>query len=101
MRPPLAKVATNRSLLRADNPVVRLVTETKPVATPTGTVTVSWVGVAAVTVARNPPSSTRLLVGFVSNWLPVIVMVDPGCPTVGLNELIVGAMSNVRCVSTT
>ena len=45
--------------------------------TPAGTVSVSCVNVAAVTVARTAPNHTILLAGVVLKFVPVIVTVVP------------------------
>ena len=57
---------------------------------PTGTVTVSEVVVAAVTVAFVAPKKTILLAGNGSNPVPVIVTTVPTGPDMGENELIMG-----------
>ena len=55
-----------------------------------GTVTVSAVAVAAVTVTGAPPMVTVLSARVVLNWLPFRVADDPGTIGDGLIELMVG-----------
>ena len=57
---------------------------------PAGTVTVSCVAVAAVTVALVPPKKTMLLAGVGLKFVPVMVTVVPMGPEVGVKKLIVG-----------
>ena len=61
---------------------------------PPGTVTVREVAEAAVTVAAVPPEPPNLTVfeaGVVWKFVPVMVMLPPMSPAVGVNEVIVGA----------
>ncbi len=58
-------------------------------AMPPGTVTVSEVAVAAVTVAAVPPEPPNLTVfdaGVVWKLVPVMVMLAPMLPVVGVND---------------
>lgn len=67
-------------------------TEIAPVVALPGTVTVSELAVAAVTVAlMPPPNKTMLLAGVVLKLVPVMVTVVPAAPEVGVNPVIVGA----------
>ena len=58
---------------------------------PTGTVAVSEVAVAAVTVALVAPKYTMLLAGVVLKLVPVIVTDVPGLAGLGETEVIIGA----------
>ena len=57
---------------------------------PVGTVTVSWVSVAVVTVAWVAPKNTMLLAGVASKLVPVMVTEVPTGPLVGEKEVMVG-----------
>src|SRR4029079_1638560 len=56
----------------------------------TGTVTVSCVADAAVTIAETPSTVTAFASGVVPNDVPVIVAVAPGVRTAGVIAVIVG-----------
>jgi hypothetical protein len=73
-----------------------VVTEIGPVEAPTGTITVSVVEVAPVTVAAVPLNSTTLLDGVVLKLVPVIVTVAPTAPLVGEKLVIVGGASTSK-----
>jgi hypothetical protein len=66
-------------------------TDIFPVEVPEGTVVVSEVAVAAVTVAVVPLNLTILLTVVVEKLLPVMVTVVPTVPLAGLKLLITGA----------
>ena len=57
-----------------------------------GTVTVSCVAVAAVTVALTAPKNTILLAAVVLKFVPFIVTDEPILPDEGLKEVMVGAV---------
>ena len=61
-----------------------------PDVAPDGTITVSWVEVADVTVAFTPLNETTFSKGFVLKFVPVIVTVLPTPPLVGEKAEIVG-----------
>jgi hypothetical protein len=61
-----------------------------PVVAPAGTVVVILVDVDAVTVAGIPLNKTALLAGVVLKFVPVITMVAPSAPLLGLNPVSVG-----------
>jgi hypothetical protein len=63
------------------------VTTILPVVAPEGTVTVSSVDVAAVTVALVLLNVTTLSVRFVLKFVPVMVTVDPTSPVAGLKDV--------------
>ena len=56
-----------------------------------GTVAVTLVAVAAVTVARVAPKNTMLFVVVVLKPVPVSVTASPGLAEAGLKEVITGA----------
>lgn len=62
---------------------------------PTGTVTVSCVGVAAVTVARVAPKKTMLLAGVALKFVPVSVRDVLTGPKLGVKEEMVGSKGEV------
>lgn len=66
------------------------VTAIFPVLAPEGTVTVSCVPVAAVTVAVAPLNVTVLFVVTVLKLIPVIITVSPATPLVGVKLVIEG-----------
>ena len=59
--------------------------------------TVICVAVAPLAVAFTPPKYTLLLAAVVEKLLPVIVIVLPAAPDVGVNELITGAIVGALC----
>jgi len=63
-----------------------------------GTVTVSEVVVAAVTVATISPNFTTFSEGTALNELPVIVTEEPSAPDSGVNEVITGLSNMVKAV---
>ena len=67
-----------------------------PEVAPTGTVVVSDVIVAAVTVAVVPLNVTTLFAGVVLKFVPEIVTVAPTAPLPGVNEVNVGVGSTVK-----
>jgi hypothetical protein len=64
------------------------VTEMVPDVAPPGTVTVSFVAVAAVTVAAVPLNCTVLSPATALNAVPKIVTVEPTVPLFGVNSMI-------------
>jgi hypothetical protein len=90
--PPPANVTMNDFTEYAVNPVVRFVTVIGWYVAPTGTVTLSEVEVAAVTVAFTAPKYTMLFAAVVLKFVPVIVTVAPMGPEVGEKEEIVGVV---------
>ena len=60
-----------------------------------GTVTVSWVVVAAVTVAFVAPKKTMLLAGVALKLVPEIVTDVPMGPLAGLKDVITGTCACV------
>ena len=61
---------------------------------PTGTVVVSEVAVAEVTVALTPPNQTILFTIVELKFVPVIVTAVPTAPLVGERFVIVGCANN-------
>jgi hypothetical protein len=72
------------------------VTEIGPLVAPAGTITVSVVEVAPVTVAATPLNCTVLFAGVVLKLVPVIVTVAPTAPLVGVKLDIVGVPGTVN-----
>ena len=62
---------------------------------PEGTITVTLVAVAVVTLARVAPKNTMLLLGAVLKLVPVRVIVLPGVALMGLKEVIMGIWAKV------
>ena len=85
-----SKVGVKLLLLYASKPVVVFKTVMGAKVAPVGTVTVSCVAVAAVTVAAVAPKITMLLAGVVLKPVPVMVSVVPVAPEVGVKEVMVG-----------
>jgi len=71
------------------------VTEMVPEVAPAGTVTVSWVAVAAVTVANMPLNLTVLSAAVVLKLVPVMVIVVPTPPVAGVKLVMVGAVAEL------
>src|SRR5579871_2788939 len=72
-------------------PVAALVvTLIVPSWAPFGTVAVSCMAVAAVTVAATPPNVTALFAGVVLKFVPEIVTLVPGAPKVGVKPVTLG-----------
>jgi hypothetical protein len=63
---------------------------------PAGTVTVSDVGEAVVTIPRTAPKNTTLLFGLLLNPVPVMVTIVPTGPVEGENALMIG-WENICC----
>lgn len=63
-------------------------TDTYPVDTPAGTVTISWVALALMMFALFPLKKTLSFTRAVLNPVPVIVSLIPVAPEVGLIEVI-------------
>ena len=61
-----------------------------PKVAPVGTVTVKLVVLATVTVALVAPKNTILLAAEILKLVPVMVIVVPAAPLIGVKELIVG-----------
>ena len=61
-----------------------------------GTVVVTLVAVAVVTVVRVAPKNTILLAAVVLKPLPVSVTTSPGLADVGLKDVMTGGMSGFR-----
>ena len=57
---------------------------------PEGTVTVTLVALATLTLARVAPKNTMLLPAVVLKLVPVRVIVVPGLALTGLNEVMMG-----------
>jgi hypothetical protein len=75
-----------------------LVTEIGAYVAPAGTVTVSDVGKAELTVDLVAPKKTILLLAVVLKFVPVIITVVPMGPEFGENDVIVGgAATMVPC----
>jgi hypothetical protein len=72
------------------------VTEIGPLVAPAGTVTVSVVEVAPVTVATTPLNRTVLLANVVLKLVPVMVTVAPTAPLVGVKPDMVGVPGTVK-----
>src|SRR5579872_6910839 len=87
--PPLLFTVKLAALLAV--PPTDTVTFTAPAAT-LGTVTVSEVAVAAVTVLAADPNVTVFAFAVVLKFVPVMVMDAPGSAEVGLIEVMVGAV---------
>ena len=68
---------------------------------PEGTVTVTLVGVAAVTVARVAPKNTILLAGVVSKLVPDRVTASPGLVRKGVKDVMAGTWAKVESELTT
>ena len=62
---------------------------------PEGTVTVTLVAEAAVTVARVAPKNTMLLLGVALKLVPVRVTTSPGLALTGLNEVTTGTWAKL------
>ena len=62
---------------------------------PVGTVTVTLVAEAAVTMARVAPKNTMLLLAVTLKLVPVRVTASPGLALVGLNPVMVGTWEKV------
>jgi len=91
------KPVTVGGTLNATNDVVippAVFTATLPVVAPCGTVTVSEVAVAAVTVAAAPLNVTVLFAGVVLKLVPVMMTFVPAAPTSGLIPVTIGAGRN-------
>ena len=67
---------------------------------PEGTVTVTLVAEAAVTVARVAPKNTMLLPGVTLKLVPVRVTAPPGLALRGLNEVMTDSKSALRNTET-
>ena len=67
---------------------------------PEGTVRVTLVAVAAVSVAIVAPKNTPLSVAVVIKLVPVKVTASSGLALIGLNEVIVGGISALRNTET-
>ena len=70
----------------------RVVTETRPDATPSGTVAVSCWGLADVTGATTDPKRTVSIAAVGSKCAPLTVTVIPTVPIAGLKLVIVGRL---------
>ena len=67
---------------------------------PEGTVTVTLIAEAAVTVARVAPKNTMLLLAVTLKLVPASVTASPGLALTGLNEVMTGGKSALRNTET-